>query len=136
MNSANKLITENLKRWMEATPALSSQTAVARAAKVGQSHISRIYRGNANPTVDIIEAIAKAFKRKPADLFTDATSDDAQSAQTAAAANDAATRQYQALQAEESLLLDGYRAATTEDRETMIFLADRAIRNFHERTGT
>ena len=32
MNSANKLITENLKRWMEATPALSSQTAVARAA--------------------------------------------------------------------------------------------------------
>lgn len=89
MNSANKLITENLKRWMEATPALSSQTAVARAAKVGQSHISRIYRGNANPTVDIIEAIAKAFKRKPADLFTDATSDDAQSAQTAAAANDA-----------------------------------------------
>lgn len=38
MNSANKLITENLKRWVDATPALSSQTAVARAAKVGQSH--------------------------------------------------------------------------------------------------
>jgi len=65
----NNIVTENLKRWMDASEHLKTQAALARAARVGQSYVSRILRGEGNPTVSILESIARAFKRKPIDLL-------------------------------------------------------------------
>lgn len=69
MMRTNEIVTENLKRWMNASENLKTQPALARASKVGQSHISRILRGEANPTVSILESIARAFRRNPIDLL-------------------------------------------------------------------
>lgn len=69
MSRTNEIVTENLKRWMDASENLKTQAALARAARVGQSYVSRILRGEANPTVSLLESIARAFRRKPIDLL-------------------------------------------------------------------
>lgn len=120
MTPANEIVTENLKRWMAASDKLNTQTALARAARVGQSHISRILRGEANPTVDILESIARAFKRSAIDLLTP---------QTAYAAGSKTGRQLvQESAPAERELLQGYRDASPEIREIMLVAARIATR--------
>lgn len=117
----NEIVTENLKRWMAASETLKTQEALARAAKVGQSHISRILRGEANPTVTILESIARAFKRKPIDLLSD-------SGKEYPAAPQSESPTAQEPPPDERELLRGYRVASAEVREIMLEAARRATR--------
>jgi transcriptional regulator with XRE-family HTH domain len=121
MLRTNKIVTENLKRWMAASENLKTQEALARTAKVGQSHISRILRGEANPTVTILESIARAFKRKPIDLLSD-------SGKEYPAAPSVESPAVQEPPPDEGELLQGYRAASPEVREIMLEAARRAVR--------
>ena len=121
MMRANEIVTENLKRWMDASRNLKTQEAVARASRVGQSHISRILRGEANPTVVILESIARAFKRKPIDLLTAPGTE-------FPAAPPGASFTAQELPPDESELLQGFRAASPEAREIMLVAARGAAK--------
>ena len=64
------LIAENLKAWMRADPNLDTQVKVSAASKVGQTTVSRILLGTTAATVDVLDAIAKTFRRNPGELFT------------------------------------------------------------------
>jgi len=121
MMRANEIVTENLKLWMEASRNLKTQEAVARTSKVGQSHISRILRGEANPTVSILESIARAFKRKPIDLLT------AHGAEYSAV-HPIDPHVAQEPPPDERELLQGYRAASPEVREIMLVAARSATK--------
>lgn len=122
MMRANDIVTENLKRWMAASEKLNTQAALARAAQVGQAHISRILRGEANPTVGILESIARAFRRSPIDLLTPHGT-------VHAAAPPTLPPQVQEPPLDERELLQGYRDAAPEVREIMLVAARNAIRN-------
>ena len=116
MMRANEIVTENLKRWMDTSRNLKTQEALARVSKVGQSHISRILRGEANPTVSILESIARAFKRKPIDLLTAPGPE-------YSAAPPSVSPTAQEPPPDECELLQGYRAASSEVREIMLAAA-------------
>lgn len=122
MMRANEIVTENLKRWMDASEKLNTQAALARAAQVGQAHISRILRGEANPTVGILESIARAFRRSPIDLLTPYGT-------AYAATPPSKLPVVQEPPLDERELLQGYRAAAPEVREIMLVAARSAIRN-------
>lgn len=121
MSRTNEIVTENLKRWMEASENLKTQAALARAARVGQSYISRILRGEGNPTVTILESIARAFRRQPIDLLT------APGAEYSAAPLDEMPAAQEPLP-DEHELMQGYRAASPEVREIMLEAARRALK--------
>jgi len=120
MSRTNEIVTENLKRWMDSSENLKTQAAVARAARVGQSYVSRILRGEGNPTVSILESIARAFKRKPIDLL-------AAPGMIYSAAPPVESPSVQEPPPDESEILQGYRAALPEVREIMLDAARRAI---------
>lgn len=65
-----KHVAENLKNWMRATPHLDTQVKVSAASGVAQTTVSRILLGSTPATADILDAIAKAFRRDPGDLLT------------------------------------------------------------------
>lgn len=119
MSRTNEIVTENLKRWMDASENLKTQAALARAARVGQSYVSRILRGEANPTVSLLESIARAFRRKPIDLLaaTDTAYSTAQPISPPVA---------QEPPPDERELVQGYRDASPEVREIMLDAARRA----------
>lgn len=122
MMRANDIVTENLKHWMAASEKLNTQSALARAARIGQSHISRILRGEANPTVSMLEAIAHAFRRSLIDLLTPH--------EAAHAAQPPTQRLFaQEPPLDERELVQGYRNAAPEVREIMLVAARNATRN-------
>jgi transcriptional regulator with XRE-family HTH domain len=51
----------NLNAYMQARPELSSQNALAKACKVGQTSIGRILNGQQSPTLDMVHKIASVF---------------------------------------------------------------------------
>lgn len=55
---------------MNSTPALDSQVKVGKAANVGQTTVSRILNGSVPATLDVLDAIAKAFGRDVSDLLS------------------------------------------------------------------
>jgi transcriptional regulator with XRE-family HTH domain len=69
MNVMRKIVATNLRRWMANDSELNSQPKLSLKSKVSQSHIGRILREESSATVDMLEDIAKAFKRHPADLL-------------------------------------------------------------------
>lgn len=121
MMRINQIVTENLKHWMDASENLKTQPALARAAKVGQSHISRILRGEANPTVSTLESIARAFRRKPIDLL-------AAPSTTYSDALPSGSHVAQEPPLDECELLQGYRDASPEVREIMLVAARGATK--------
>lgn len=131
MMRANEIVTENLKLWMEASRSIKTQEALARASKVGQSHISRILRGEANPAVSILESIARAFKRKLVDLLTAPGAEHS-------AAPPGLSFTAQEPPPDENELLQGYRAASPEVREIMLVAARAAAKKsvFSRRSET
>jgi transcriptional regulator with XRE-family HTH domain len=124
MSRTNEIVTENLKRWMAASKHLKTQVALARAAKVGQSYVSRILRGEGNPTVSILDSIAHAFRRKTVDLLT------APGAEHSAALPGLSFTA-QEPPPDENELLQGYRAASPEVREIMLVAARGAAKKQH-----
>ena len=55
---------------MRDDPCLDTQAKISAASKVGQTTISRILKGTTAPTVDRLDAIARAFHKDVGDLFT------------------------------------------------------------------
>lgn len=121
MSRTNEIVTENLKRWMAASKHLKTQAALARAAKVGQSYVSRILRGEGNPTVSILDSIAHAFRRKTADLLAAPGTEHC-------VAPPGVSFTVQEPPPDENELLQGYRAASPEVREIMLVAARGAAR--------
>lgn len=68
--AVRKHIAENLKSWMKATPRLDTQAKISEASGIAQTTVSRILTGATPATADILDAIAKAFRRDPGDLLT------------------------------------------------------------------
>jgi len=68
---ANQILAENIRRLMRGHQTLSTQAALARKAGLAQSSIQRVLSAAVHPQLDVVEAIAKAFKVAPADLLTD-----------------------------------------------------------------
>lgn len=61
----------NLAAAMTRSPTADTQQKLARRAKIGQSHISRILRGTSAATVDAVEALASALGLQPWELLAD-----------------------------------------------------------------
>jgi DNA-binding phage protein len=67
-------LARNLLEIMSRTPGLETQQALAKKAKMGQSHISRILNKSTAPTTDTIAALATALRVQPWELLSDAES--------------------------------------------------------------
>jgi plasmid maintenance system antidote protein VapI len=72
-----QILARNLQAAMETSPGVDTQMTLAKRAGIGQSHISRILRGESAATIDVIAALAEALNIQPWELL----------------ANDEATRQ-------------------------------------------
>lgn len=66
-----KTLARNLKRRMEESTDLKSQPAVAARSGVSQTHISRMLRGTSAATVDMLDALGRAFRCQPWELLVD-----------------------------------------------------------------
>ena len=63
------IIAANLDAWMQDTPALNTIKKVSARANVGFGTVRRARIGDGNTTIQNLEAIAKAFQRRPEDLL-------------------------------------------------------------------
>lgn len=66
-----RVIAHNLSTWMEASTNLNTLKALSKASGVGFGTVQRAKNGDGNITVQNLEAIAHAFKRKAVDLLAD-----------------------------------------------------------------
>ncbi|HLA34301.1 MAG TPA: helix-turn-helix transcriptional regulator [Rhodocyclaceae bacterium] len=131
MSITRKYVAENLRRWMVETPSLSTQTSVAKKAGIAQSHIGRILREESSATVDMLEAIAHAFRRLPEELLVSPSIDDSLSSKKSKTQISLIVA---AFSQEEQRLIEGYREASQRDKEHMLWMADRAMRDFSPRS--
>ena len=120
-----KVIADNLDRWMSDSQTLDTLERVADASGVGYGTIRRMRKCEGNPTVKNVNAIAKAFKRKATDLMTPAP--------TLYALPGATVLRAEEVKADEYQVLHGYRVAGPETRDLMHHLAERAIDAFEPR---
>lgn len=68
---ANEILAENIRRLMDGHPTLSKQVALARKAGIAQSSIQRVLSASVHPQLDVIEAIAAAFRVTVAELLAE-----------------------------------------------------------------
>lgn len=117
----SKVISANLSAWMDASPNLKTIKALAKASQVGFGTVQRAKNGDGNITVQNLEAIARAFRRRGVDLMSDGK-----------AAYPPAVPVHLAVQEapppDERELLQGYRDASPDVREIMLDAARRAIK--------
>jgi transcriptional regulator with XRE-family HTH domain len=66
-----QILADNLREAMEQTPGIDTQIALARRAGIAQSHLSKILRGEASATTDLLNALANAMGREPWELLAD-----------------------------------------------------------------
>lgn len=66
-----QILARNLQMAMERTPGADTQQALAKRAGVGQSHVSRILRGESAATIDVIAAMCEALNIQPWELLSD-----------------------------------------------------------------
>lgn len=64
------IISKNLAAWMASTPGLDTLQKVEAKSGIGFGTVRRARNGDGNITVKVVEALAAAFGRKPADLLT------------------------------------------------------------------
>ena len=69
--SLRKVLASVLQGRMDASIDLSTQATLSERAKVAQSHVSRILRGESAATVDMLEALAAALRCQPWELLAD-----------------------------------------------------------------
>jgi transcriptional regulator with XRE-family HTH domain len=67
---ANQILAENIRQLMSGHQTLGTQAALARKSGLAQSSIQRVITAAVHPQLDVIEAIARAFKVTPAELLT------------------------------------------------------------------
>lgn len=65
-----QILAANIERAMEGA-GFSTQPQLAKKARIGQSSVSRILRGESSATTDMIAALAEALKCQPWELLTD-----------------------------------------------------------------
>lgn len=116
-----KVISDNLTAWMEASPHLKTIKALAKASQVGFGTVRRAKNGDGNITVQNLEAIARAFRRRAIDLLADG-----RAAYPPAIPLNLVVQE--APPPEERELLQGYRDASPDVREIMLDAARRAIK--------
>ena len=63
------IIAANLAAWMQAAPGLDTIKKVSARSGVGFGTVQRARNGDGNTTIQNLELIAKAFKRRPEDLL-------------------------------------------------------------------
>lgn len=112
------MIAYNLSAWMDASANLGTIKALSKASGVGFGTVRRARNGDGNITVQNLEAIARAFKRKAIDLLVapDATYSTPPPTDLPIA---------QEPLPDECELLRGYREASPEAREIMLDVARR-----------
>lgn len=66
-----QILARNIERAMQVTPGVDTQMALAKRAGLGQSHISRILRGESAATIDVLTALAEALNIQPWELLAD-----------------------------------------------------------------
>jgi transcriptional regulator with XRE-family HTH domain len=146
----SQIISANLTEWMNARPDLDTFKKLSKASGVGFGTVQRAKNGDGNITVQNLEAIAHAFKRKAIDLLVDKTEltkiqkdfrveldgyylaamrgDTRASITSYKSAGKANIHTIQEPPPDERELLQGYRDASPEVREIMLDAARRAIK--------
>lgn len=122
-----RVIAANLSAWMAAHPGRKTLQDVARAAGVGFGTVRRAKNGDGNLTVANLESIAAAFHRSARDLLQPPT-------ETYGNGSNEPSKVFclQEPPPDETTLLLGYRAASSEVREIML---DMALRASRKKTG-
>lgn len=115
-----KVISTNFNALMAATPGLETIEKVVAASHVGYGTVRRTRNGEGNITVQHLEAIAAAFKRRAVDLLVRPDF-------TYEATAPVTLRAYAEPPPDERLLLFGYRQASPDVREIMLDAAKKAI---------
>lgn len=67
--NASEIISSNLAKWMKDNPSLDTLKKVAAKAGVGYGTVRRAKNGDGNTTIENLESIAAAFKKRPEDLL-------------------------------------------------------------------
>lgn len=118
-----RVISANLMALMASHSSLDTLQKVARASGVGFGTVQRARNGDGNLTVANLESIAAAFHRTARDLLEPPT-------ETTSYKSDELSKVFcvQEPPPDETTLLLGYRAATSEVREIMLDMALRATR--------
>jgi transcriptional regulator with XRE-family HTH domain len=70
MAKAREIAARNVRDRMQAGP-LKTQTLLAKKAKIGQSHVSRILNAASGVTIDRLELVAAALGCEPYELLLD-----------------------------------------------------------------
>lgn len=65
----SEIISCNLKAWMEASQDLKTLKKVSQKAHVGFGTVQRAWNGSGNTTIQNLESIAGAFKKRAEDLL-------------------------------------------------------------------
>lgn len=112
------VIAYNLSAWMGASANLGTIKALSKASGVGFGTVRRARNGDGNITVQNLEAIARAFRRKAIDLL-------AAPSVVYSTAPSTNLPLAQEPPPDECELLQGYRAAPPETREIMLDVARR-----------
>jgi ribosome-binding protein aMBF1 (putative translation factor) len=70
-DALRQIVARNLAAAMERRPGLDTQLALAKKAKMGQSHISRILNGSTAPTIDTLATLSEVLDIQPWELLSD-----------------------------------------------------------------
>jgi transcriptional regulator with XRE-family HTH domain len=116
-----QIISANLSAWMADNPSLDTIQKLSKASHVGFGTVRRTKNGDANITVQNLDAIAHAFKRTAIDLL--AEPDNAHRVM-----QPPAMYVVPSIPDDERELLQGYRDASPDVREIMLEAARRAIK--------
>jgi transcriptional regulator with XRE-family HTH domain len=122
-------VSRNLSAWMSGNANLDTLKKIAAKSGVGFGTVQRAKNGDGNTTIQNLELIAKAFRRRAIDLL--AESDEPYSAPVLRPAftvqEPLFDRRQTAATDDERTLLDGFRCASDEARDLMLHAANRAL---------
>jgi transcriptional regulator with XRE-family HTH domain len=128
-----KVIARNLAHLMEQSNSLTTITAVAKASGVGFGTVQRARNGDGNLTVQNLEMIAAAFRRKAVDLLADPEESSVDPAATIASGLVVHERRAEYMTDDERLLIEAFRIADEGARRALLLLARDSLDRFGRR---
>lgn len=126
-------IAHNLSAWMASTRGRETLMQVSKAAGVGFGTVRRAKNADGNLTVQNLEMIAAAFRRKAVDLLADPEESSVDPAATIASGLVVHERRAEYMTDDERLLIEAFRIADEGARRALLLLARDSLDRFGRR---
>ncbi len=126
-------IAHNLSAWMASTRGRETLMQVSKAAGVGFGTVRRAKNADGNLTVQNLEMIAAAFRRKAVDLLAEPEESSVDPAATTASGLVVHERRAEYMTDDERLLIEAFRIADEGARRALLLLARDSLDRFGRR---